>query len=121
MKSLKLTVVHRFSAVALLFCGATGSIVAAPVSLENGKEIYQENCAPCHGASGGGDGPAAAVLKPKPRNFREGKFQYGDSAAQLKKTIKTGVKGTGMPAWGPTLKDREIDAVIEYVKSLKSL
>lgn len=89
-------------------------------ALEKGKKIYQENCLPCHGATGGGDGPAAAVLKPKPRNFKEGKFSYGDSMAALKKTIKNGVNGTAMPAWGPTLKEHEIDAVIHYIKSLKA-
>ncbi len=109
------------SLACLIFCAAATVVAAAPDSMEKGKKIYLENCAPCHGASGGGDGPAAAVLKPKPRNFKEGKFQYGDSVAQLKKTIKTGVNGTGMPAWGPTLKDREIETVIEYIKSLKNL
>ena len=99
------------------------SIPAAPdnKTIENAKRIYMENCAACHGASGGGDGPAAATLKPKPRNFKEGKFLYGDSMAQLKKTIKNGVKGSAMPAWGPTLKDTEIEIVIGFIKSLKSL
>ncbi len=89
-------------------------------TMEKGKKIYQENCLPCHGATGGGDGPAAAVLKPKPRNFKEGKFLYGDTMAALKKTVKNGVNGTAMPAWGPTLKEKEIEAVIHYVKSLKT-
>ena len=104
-----------------LFVVTMGSVTAAaPAASGKAQKIYQENCAPCHGATGGGDGPAAAVLKPKPRNFKEGKFLYGETVAQLKKTIKNGVNGTAMPAWGPTLKDREIEEVIQYIKLLKT-
>jgi mono/diheme cytochrome c family protein len=34
-----------------------------------GKQIYMTTCAPCHGNSGRGDGPAAAALNPKPANY----------------------------------------------------
>ncbi len=34
-----------------------------------GKQIYMTTCAPCHGNSGRGDGPAAMALNPKPANY----------------------------------------------------
>ena len=48
---------------------------ATLASLDNGRRLYEINCAPCHGASGRGDGPVsmtgplqgpiAAVLPPE--------------------------------------------------------
>ena len=35
----------------------------------SGKQIYMTTCSPCHGATGRGDGPAAAALNPKPANY----------------------------------------------------
>jgi len=34
-----------------------------------GKKIFMTTCAPCHGTTGRGDGPAAAALNPKPANY----------------------------------------------------
>src|SRR5579884_2445350 len=39
-------------------------------NLAEGKTLFNANCAPCHGASGAGDGPAAASLNPKPADFK---------------------------------------------------
>lgn len=40
-----------------------------------GPQIYAERCAVCHGASGAGDGPLAAELMPRPRNFVHGAYR----------------------------------------------
>lgn len=74
----------------------------------DGQTIFEENCATCHGASGeGGTGPA----------FADGAVaeKYPDVADQ--KEIVVNGKG-GMPSWEGTLSDAEIDAVIEYERSL---
>ncbi|HXX62388.1 MAG TPA: c-type cytochrome, partial [Bacteroidota bacterium] len=41
-----------------------------------GKEIYNAKCVECHGRDGKGDGPAAAILSPRPRDFTAGKFKF---------------------------------------------
>jgi len=81
-----------------------------------GQTIYAEKCALCHGASGKGDGPGAAALEPKPRNHTEGAYMNAQTNEQLHEVIKNG-KGQ-MPAWGATMSDQEIDAVIAYVRTL---
>src|SRR5262245_61935826 len=43
-------------------------------ALASGQELYGTYCAACHGEKGGGDGPAARYLYPKPRNFRDARF-----------------------------------------------
>lgn len=82
-----------------------------------GKKVFDQNCITCHGATGKGDGAAAAALNPKPANFAKGVFKYGSSDSALAKTIKNG-KGA-MPPWGSVLSAKDIDNVIAYVKSLK--
>src|SRR5688500_2243500 len=39
------------------------------------KEMFAMVCATCHGADGTGNGPAAASLNPKPRNYTDAAWQ----------------------------------------------
>ena len=47
--------------------GKTEETADAPAN--PGKDLYDQNCASCHGDAGAGDGPAGASLDPKPRNY----------------------------------------------------
>jgi mono/diheme cytochrome c family protein len=81
-----------------------------------GQTMYAEKCALCHGATGHGDGPGAAALDPKPRNHTDGSYMNAQTNEQLHEVVKNG-KGQ-MPAWGATMSDEEIDAVLAYVRTL---
>ncbi len=86
--------------------------------------IYMKRCAQCHGEDGDGLGVAAEFMYPAPRDFTLGLFKYKTtdadsefpSDADLHATIKNGLTGTAMPAWGDILSDAEIDALIEKIK-----
>jgi len=52
-------------------------------------------CATCHGADGTGNGPAAASLNPKPRDYTDAKWQASVTDEQLKETILKGGQGVG--------------------------
>ena len=93
--------------------------------LEAGKKVYFKRCIWCHGIEGGGDGPSADRLFTRPRNFIQGTFKIRstDSGelpmdADLMETVRNGLPGSAMSAWGEFLKDAEITAVIQFVKSL---
>ena len=81
-----------------------------------GAQVYSQRCALCHGPTGHGDGPAAASLNPKPRNHTDGSYMNSRTDDQLLEVIRNG-KGA-MPAWGKTLSDEEIHAVLKHVRSL---
>src|SRR4051812_4835505 len=53
-------------------------------------EVFNTRCAPCHGTSGKGDGPGAAALTPKPRNYTDAVWQKSVTDDQLRKTIIMG-------------------------------
>jgi mono/diheme cytochrome c family protein len=99
----------------LLVAAAPGLAADAPALVEQGKGIYAIRCAPCHGETGGGDGPAAAALEPKPRNFRDPTFWVGRTAVQLKLVVEHGRPGTMMTPFEGVLSDEEMDAVVAYL------
>ena len=80
-----------------------------------GALLYAENCVPCHGANGGGDGPRAYFIFPKPRNFHDAETRQYLDRRTLYNGIKYGVVGKEMPAWGKVWSDEQIADVAEYV------
>ena len=66
-------------------------------------------CTPCHGSTGGGDGPASASLNPHPRNFHDKTWQASVNDEHIFKIIQYGGaavgKSPGMPA-NPDLQEK---------------
>jgi mono/diheme cytochrome c family protein len=92
---------------------------AAPQSYEGdpgkGALLYAQNCVACHGANGGGDGPRAYFIFPRPRNFHDPATRAYLTRQNLYNGIKFGVVGKEMPAWGKVLSDAQIADLAEYV------
>lgn len=87
----------------------------------DGASVYRENCAACHGKEGHGDGPTAKELKYKPRDFREGKFAFGNTPGAMVKTVMSGIPGeetARMPAFKSVLEAADIDAVVAFVRTM---
>ncbi|MEO2090287.1 MAG: FTR1 family protein [Gemmataceae bacterium] len=87
-------------------------------SLLAGKGLFAANCSSCHGAAGGGDGPLAAGLNPRPANFLDPARMDGLSPFRVYNTIRLGVLGTGMPAF-QRLPDKAAWDLAFYVMSLR--
>jgi len=88
-----------------------------------GRTAFAENCAPCHGAGGGG-----ARSYP---NLNDDDWIWGGKLDDIAQTIRHGVRsvdketrqGAAMPAFGRDgiLKRADIEAVADYVRSLAGL
>jgi mono/diheme cytochrome c family protein len=92
---------------------------------QQGKTVYEAHCVECHGDSGHGDGPAAAFLNPRPRDFTTGKYKIRSTDAgtaptddDLIRSVRQGVYGTSMPPWDRVLSDTDIRDVVAYLKTL---
>jgi mono/diheme cytochrome c family protein len=85
-------------------------------TVAEGKKLAETNCASCHGASGKGDGPAAAALPPpKPANWTAGKVK-SETDGELFWKISNG-RGA-MPPW-KHLPENQRWALVNYIRSLQ--
>jgi len=87
-----------------------------------GKAKYDANCVGCHGATGKGDGAAAAALNPKPQDHTDGRAMNALTDKYLFDIIKQGGKAVQkaavMPAANKKLTDQDISDMVAYIRSL---
>jgi cytochrome c oxidase cbb3-type subunit 3 len=78
-----------------------------------GAELFQTNCAVCHGADGTGNKMLGAP------NLTDDAWLYGRSESTIIETITQGRNGV-MPAWGEFLGDDKVHILSAYVWSLSN-
>ena len=95
--------------------------------ITHGSEIWQQaKCWECHGKAGRGDGEKAPGLKDdwgfpiRPANLSRGQFKSGSTAADLYRTITTGLSGTPMASFRDAFSDADRWALAYYVLSLSA-
>jgi mono/diheme cytochrome c family protein len=95
---------------------------SANADVQEGKRLYRENCMPCHGESGKGDGPGARALPVRPADHTNGAIMNGRSDVFLRDVIIKGGSAMGlsafMPAWQGIFKEGEIQDLVRYIRSL---
>ncbi len=93
-----------------------------PVSLGNGKQIFESNCSVCHGMAGHGDGPMAKEFDPAPAVLSNPQLT-GDTnttAYDNFEVINVGIAGTAMMAWAGVLSESQIWDVTYYLRSFSN-
>lgn len=85
-----------------------------PKEIAEGKKIADTNCVSCHGASGKGDGPAAAALPVKPADWTSERVQK-ETDGELFWKISNG-RGS-MPPW-KHLPEKDRWELVNYLRSL---
>jgi cytochrome c oxidase cbb3-type subunit III len=117
---------ERAPMMAKLNAASLEQIATTPQLLDfaraEGRVAFADNCAPCHGAGGGG-------AKGYP-NLNDDDWLWGGKLAQIEQTITHGARSGddkghqgNMPAFGRDniLKPAEISTVADYVRSLSGL
>ncbi len=78
---------------------------STPKLVALGKQIYAQQCVACHGIGARGDGEAAYLLYPKPRDFVAARYRLVSTwdrvptDQDLFDTISRGMPGSAMPSW----------------------
>ena len=119
---------------------SAGAKEADPGLIRVGAEMFQHDCASCHGAGAVGNGPVAPVLKVPPADLtriaarRKGVFPDAEIARFIDGRFDVVAHGTReMPVWGHTFSQQDvakgvepdavargrIEALIEYLKTIQ--
>ncbi len=117
------------AAIMLLIATAAPAEESTPRPTPAVPGVYRTACAPCHGADGGGDGPAAFSIAPgrapRPRDFTTGVYKLRSTpsgsvptTADLARTIRRGIPRY-MPAFA-TLNDAIVDGLVAHITTLSS-
>ena len=132
LNSTELTDAEKWDVVAYLWQSNTTAD-----ALTNGRELYAQNCAACHGEGGDGDGVFADDLATvgeasmqsmngsmdmamqTPADFTDTSRMLGASPALLEGKILRGGMGTGMPMWGSIFTESQIQYLIAYLYSFQ--
>ena len=96
---------------------------AAPAALseEAARKTFESRCGSCHGNTGKGDGPGAAALTPKPRDYTDKEWQKSVTDEQIRKAIVMGGAAVGKSPSMPAAPDLEskphvVDALVKVVR-----
>jgi mono/diheme cytochrome c family protein len=92
--------------------------ITSAEAIAKGRDLYKTNCASCHGDNGTGDGAAASMLNPKPRNFTSlTGWKNGTKVSQMYRTLETGIPGSAMTSFN-FLSPADRFAIIHYIRTL---
>lgn len=114
-------------AVGLLSMLAVPAARADDPGVTQGKALYTQYCASCHGADGTGDGPKAATLDPKPTDLTRlaqrngGRFPFYETMLSIEGRAPTAQNqdtslpgnpkahgSSAMPVWGEVFSRQEL-------------
>lgn len=83
--------------------------------------VFRTICATCHGADGTGNGPGAAALNPKPRNYTDPAWQASITDDEIKKIIVEGGAAVGKSPMMPANKHlaqqpQTLDGLVQIIR-----
>lgn len=124
---------------------ALGLVACAPDEMPgagDGRALFVEYCATCHGEDAKGDGPMARAMEVPPKNLTLISLRHGDTfpRAKVLSTIdgyaRSDLDGPGMPEFGELLRGdlvpldtgdgtmtptpRKMVALLEYLESIQA-
>jgi mono/diheme cytochrome c family protein len=105
---------HRHPAAAQL----KNPVAANDASVAAGKQIYDKQCAGCHGDTGKGDGAMGEELAPKPANLVDADWKHGSSDGEIFVAVRDGIKNTGMKPYARKMTPHQMWDVVNYVRSI---
>jgi cytochrome c oxidase cbb3-type subunit III len=91
-------------------------------SLEQARKLYRVYCVQCHGVEGDGYGINVADMEVLPRDHTDTEEMRARTDEDLFKAIKHGGKSVDksvlMPNWDGNLSDKQIEMLVQLLRSL---
>lgn len=100
--------------------GIAPQALAAPATA--GKQmqpaaIYHNYCSVCHGDKGDGRSRAQGSLVPPPKDFTHPGTAHALTREQMIDAVANGKSGTAMTPWKSQLTQKEIEGVVDYIRT----
>ncbi|MBI4558401.1 MAG: c-type cytochrome [Candidatus Hydrogenedentes bacterium] len=98
------------------------ALPSTPELLALGKTTYESKCSACHGSDGRGNGEAAYLLYPKPRDFVAARYRLVSTWERIPTdedlfiSISRGMPGSAMPSWSH-LTEEVRWGLVHYIKA----
>jgi mono/diheme cytochrome c family protein len=105
---------HRHPAAARM----KNPVAANETSVNAGHQLYDKQCAGCHGDTGKGDGAMGEELNPKPANLADADWKHGSTDGEIFVVIRDGVKNTGMKPYARKMTAHQMWDVVNYLRSI---
>ena len=107
------------------FAAALGSEAALELptkitDLVEGKALYDQSCASCHGPLGKGDGPAGRGMNPPPPAVGDEAAMRDVTPATMYRIVSVGIGGTPMAGFASTMTADQRWNVVSYLVSLRA-
>ena len=93
----------------------TNPVAESEATLKAAQDIYAEYCAQCHGDTGKGDGPEAAMYKTKPADFTDAHMMSEMTDGEIYYKMTEGRRP--MPSFKKTLTEEQRWMLVNYVKT----
>lgn len=111
-----------FYLIALGLIGSFSPVMAGSHSSKAGAELnpallYHNYCSVCHGDKGDGRSRAQGSLMPPPRDFTSPEATTLLSRERMISGVTYGRPGTAMTAWNTQLNEKEIKALVDYIRN----
>lgn len=90
-----------------------------PAVLAKGASAYKSMCQHCHAGPGTERDKWADGMRPRPPHLVEAATEW--TSGEIFWIVKHGIKMSGMPAFGPTHDEAEIQAIASFVKELPAM
>jgi cytochrome c5 len=102
----------------------SGAVAVTNDARKEANDMFSSRCGACHGPDGRGDGPGAANLDPKPRNFHDATWQKSVTDTQIEQTILYGGSAVGkspVMVANPDLQSKPavVAALREHIRELR--
>lgn len=91
-------------------------LTATPENLKHGEQLFLQNCSPCHGTGGTGDGSVVHLLAHKPANLMTG-VSKNLPDGYIYGYIRNG--GIWMPSYSDAMSSNERWQVVVYLRDLQ--
>jgi len=88
--------------------------------LNQGREIYLQSCAICHGADGRGETYVGRNMYPPAMDMNSPHVQHW-SDAEIFWIIQNGVRLTGMPSWQSSISETDTWKLVRFIHALPRL